>query len=266
MSGRVLIAGAGPVGMTMAAALTRLGVSVRIVDPAPARTDKSKALVIWPRTLELLDIHGTVQSYLKAGMRGTGARILAHGKELVHVSLDIARSPYRFTLLIPQSETERLLEEDLAQRGVTVERRVTLQSFTDDGLGITATLQHPDGHSEAASFDYLVGCDGAHSTVRHALGLEFAGVTEPSDWVLADALIDGGLPAEELTICWQPDGILAFFPIIGGRFRVIADLGTIRQDGAPPPTLEEVQALMDARAPAGLRAHDPVWLTRFRIN
>ncbi len=266
MGGRVLIAGAGPVGMTMAAALARLGVGVRIVDPAPARTDKSKALVIWPRTLELLDIHGAVQGFLGAGLKGTGARILARGRELVHVSFESARSAYRFTLLIPQSETERLLEEDLAQRGVTVERRVALQSFTDDGLGVTATLQHPDGHGEVAPFDYLIGCDGAHSTVRHALGLEFAGVTESSDWMLADVVIDGALPPTELTICWQPDGILAFFPIVGGRCRVIADLGTAPQESAPPLTLAEVQAVLDARGPAGLRARDPVWLNRFHIN
>jgi 2-polyprenyl-6-methoxyphenol hydroxylase-like FAD-dependent oxidoreductase len=266
MGEQVLVAGAGPVGMTMAAALKRLGVSVRIVDPAPARTDKSKALVVWPRTLELLDIHGTVRGYLDAGLRGTGARIFANGRELVHLSFDAARSTYRFTLFLPQNETERLLEEDLAQRGVAVERRVGLQSFTDDGAGITATLSHPDGRSETARFAYLVGCDGAHSAARHGLASEFEGVTEPSNFVLADLFIDGDLSPQELTVCWQPDGIMAFFPIVGGRFRVIADLGTAPGETSPEPTLAEVQALVDARGPKGLRVRDPVWLSRFHIN
>ena len=266
MGGQVLVAGAGPVGMTMAAALKRLGIDVRIVDPAPARTDKSKALVLWPRTLELLDIHGTAQRYIDAGLQGTGTRILAHGRELVHLSFDIARSVYRFALFLPQSETERLLEEDLGQRGVTVERRVSLQSFAYDSTGVRVTLLHPDGRGENAQFAYLVGCDGAHSAVRHGLASAFEGSTETSSFVLADLFIDGDLPSQEMTVCWQADGILVFFPIVGGRFRVVADLGATPVEGAAEPTLAEVQALIDARGPKGLRARDPFWLSRFHIN
>jgi FAD binding domain. len=66
--------------------------------------------------------------------------------------LDIARSRYRFTLLIPQNETERLLEEELQRRGVTVERQVELQSFADDGAGVTAKLLHADGTVETRAF------------------------------------------------------------------------------------------------------------------
>src|ERR1044071_5634583 len=99
----VLISGAGPIGLTMANELARYGVSVRIVDKSAARTDKSKALVLWPRTLELMDIQGCLQGFLDAGMEGKGARILADGQELVHVTLDTTRSRFRFTLLIPQN-------------------------------------------------------------------------------------------------------------------------------------------------------------------
>ncbi|MEJ1976587.1 MAG: FAD-dependent monooxygenase [Acetobacteraceae bacterium] len=129
--------------------------------------------MLWPRTLELLDIQGIVQGFLDAGLQGTGARIIANGHDLVHVSFDTARSQYRFTLFLSQSETERLLEEALAQHGVAVERQVELQSFADDGAGVTATLLHPGGRSETARFSYLLGCDGAHSTVRHGLGSTF---------------------------------------------------------------------------------------------
>ncbi len=271
MAEPVLIAGAGPVGLTLAMALRRLGVAVRIIDTVAARTDKSKALVIWPRTLELLEIQGCVQPFLDAGQRGTGARIFAHDRELVHVSLETARSRYNFTLFLPQSETERLLEEELARLGTQVERCVTLRGFTDDGEGVTATLLHPDGHEETARCHTLVGCDGAHSTTRHLLGIPFDGHTEPSDWLLADLVIDGDLPQDELVVCWQKDGILALFPIVGGRYRVIADTGlapsemTSSKDG-PPPDLAEIQALLDARGPKRLVARDPVWLSRFRIN
>ena len=177
-----------------------------------------------------------------------------------------ARSRYRFTLLIPQNETERLLEEELQRRGVTVERQVELQSFADDGAGVTAKLLHADGTVETARFSYLAGCDGAHSAVRHGLGSKFEGVTEPSDWILADIRLKGEVAQDELTICWQPDGILALFPIVGGRFRVIGDMGPASAEVAPPLTLADVQKLLDDRAPPGLQAYDPFWLSRFRIN
>ena len=173
MTAPVLIAGAGPVGMTLAMCLKRFGVEVRIVDKAAARTDKSKALVIWPRTLELLDIHGCAQAFLDAGRPAIGARILAETKPLVEVRLDTARSIYRAALMIPQSETERLLEEQLTVLGAPIERQVELKSFAAEDGGIAATLQHADGREESAKASYLIGCDGAHSDVRHRLGVEF---------------------------------------------------------------------------------------------
>jgi len=262
----VLVTGAGPVGLTMAMSLKRLGVDVRIIDRNAARTDKSKALVIWPRTLELLDIQGCAQAFVAAGMRGAGARMLAGGKEIVRVRFDTARSVFRYALLIPQSETERVLEEELARLGVRVERQVDLHSFAQDDHGVSVVLDGPNGRTENARVDWLMGCDGAHSAVRMGLGAQFEGNTLRSEWMLGDLRIDGPLPQDELTICWTEHGVLALFPMIGGRFRVIADMGENVADAAPPPTLEELQAVIAQRGPAGLTAHDAVWLSRFRIN
>jgi 2-polyprenyl-6-methoxyphenol hydroxylase-like FAD-dependent oxidoreductase len=263
----LLIVGAGPVGLTLALALRRQGVALRIVDKAAARTDKSKALVIWPRTLELLDMQGIAQVFVDAGVRARGARILGEGqRELVHAHFDLARSAYPFALMLAQSETERLLEQQLEAAGVVVERQVELLSFTDDGQRVSAQLRHADGREERVSTAWLAGCDGAHSTVRHALGLAFGGDTLQSDWVLADLQIEGELPNDELTICWSPEGVLACFPIGARRFRVIADVGLAPDVQPPPPTIEQVQALIDQRGPQGLRAHDAVWLSHFRIN
>ena len=266
MNEPVLIVGAGPVGLTMAMALKRLGVGVRIVDKAAARTDKSKALVLWPRTLEMLDIQGCVQPFVDAGMKAVGARIFAQQNMLVHVHLDTARSTYAYALMLPQSDTERLLEEQLALAGVRVERCVELISFNDTGDGVGAILRHADGHEETMNSSYLAACDGAHSTVRHGLNAQFEGDTLPSGWVLADVELDGKISQDELTICWTPSGIVLFVPIKGARFRIIADVGLAPAADASPLTLEEVQQLLDRRGPPGLRAHDAVWMSRFRIN
>ena len=242
MSGLVLISGAGPVGMTMAWALRRRGVDVRIVDRAPARTDKSKALVLWPRTLELLDILGDAKRFIAAGLPALGARILVDGKTLVQVDLQTARSAYRYALMIPQSETERLLDDRLQALGMPVERSTSLESFVDDGEGITAVLTRADGSPERVRAEWLIGCDGAHSTVRHGLAAAtFEGETLPSEWILADLELSGDLPRDQITICWTHDGVLVFFPISrgslsrhrrhrahgqGGRRRTAADAGT----------------------------------------
>ena len=130
MAKQVLVVGAGPVGLTMAAELARYGVPVRIVDKAAARTDKSKALVLWSRTLELIDRMGCADAFVAAGVKATAANMIAGGKTLAHIALDRAPTPYPYALMIPQSETERVMEEHLNALGVTVERQVEMVGFT----------------------------------------------------------------------------------------------------------------------------------------
>src|SRR5262245_32138467 len=226
----------------------------------------SKALVLWSRSLELLERMGCVERFLAASMNTHGARI-SNGKELMgEVSFDDVKSRYPFALMIPQRETERLLETHLDELGVKVERRVELTALTKRGDGITATLRDGAGREETVAADWLIGCDGAHSTVRHALGIEFAGTTQPSDWILADLRLTGLTP-DKLDIFWHSKGILAFFPIVGDRYRVVADLGPTEGAGRHgDPSLAEVQALVDARGPGTIHLHDPYWLAYFHIN
>ena len=272
-SSQVLVAGAGPVGLTMALELARLGVAVRIVDKAGQRTDKSKALVVWPRTLELLEASGVADRFLAEGLRVTETRLFAGNRKLAEIPLALIASDHNFALFLPQSETERLLEEHLAGLGVAVERGVELASFSQDEASVAAVLAHPDGSREEAAFDWLLGCDGAHSTVRHALGATFSGEVEDNDWMLGDVLIDQGsgsgpaLKPMTLTIFWHAEGLLVFFPITPERFRVVADFGPAASAGRrEDPTLQDIQEVMDRRGPGGWRAHDPYWLAAFRIN
>jgi 2-polyprenyl-6-methoxyphenol hydroxylase-like FAD-dependent oxidoreductase len=108
----VLITGAGPVGLTVASEMTRYGLSVRVFDQNAQRTDKSKALVVWARTLELMDRMDPVWTaqFIEAGLKVRQAEIFSGGKEIGRVDITQAESPYNFALMIPQSETERLLE------------------------------------------------------------------------------------------------------------------------------------------------------------
>jgi 2-polyprenyl-6-methoxyphenol hydroxylase-like FAD-dependent oxidoreductase len=251
----------------MANELVRHGISVRIVDKSAERTDKSKALVLWSRTLELFDHAGYVDPFLAAGMQAHGAQ-MSNGKDVIaRISLDDIDSPYPYALMIPQSDTERVLEERLAKQGVKVERTVALESFKEQGNGVEAVLRKASGESETLTADWLIGCDGAHSIVRHGLGLTFDGTTQPSDWYLADGHFTGLDPGDLLHIFWHKDGILAFFPITEGRWRVIADLGPAEESGHhADPTLQEIQSLITLRATDGIVIKDAHWLAAFRIN
>jgi len=268
MTNPVLIVGAGPVGLTMASELARYGIAVRIVDKSPQRTDKSKALVLWSRTLELLDRGGGSAPFVNAGFKVLSVNYVAgDGKLMGHVSMESVDSPHPYALMLPQSETERLLEERLRELSVLVERNVEVIRVTGKDDGVEAVLRHSDGREEAVSADWLLGCDGAHSIVRRTLGVEFVGETMLSDWMLADVHMRGyPFPDTEVSVYWHQDGAFVIFPISPGRYRVLADLPMTATENPPAPTLEQVQSIIDRRGPPGMVACDPIWLAGFRIN
>jgi 2-polyprenyl-6-methoxyphenol hydroxylase-like FAD-dependent oxidoreductase len=267
MKSQVWIVGAGPVGLTMAAELARYGVSVRIVDKSAQRTDKSKAVVLWSRTLELLDRAGCTDAFVASGNKVDAANIIADKTVIGHVNFSEVNSPYPFALMLPQSDTERLLEEHLGRLGINTQRQTELSSFEQDESGITAVLRNADGQEEVVKADWLIGCDGAHSAVRHGLGLSFLGNTLQSDWILADLHLGGyPLPTTEMVTYWHEDGVLLIIPMSATRFRIIADLGLSNGCAPANPTLDQVQAIIDSRGPGGMTAANPIWLSAFRIN
>ena len=264
----VLVVGAGPVGLTMALELERHGLASRIVDCEEVPSDKSKALVIWGRTLELLEpVEHLVADLQTEGVPAVAASIYGNGQRLVHLEFDRDDTAYPRPLMIPQCDTERVLTRHLADRGVAVERSVSLTDFTDDGQRVRAKLRHADGREEIVNCPWLLGCDGAHSTVRKGLGFVFSGECEPNDWMLADVHLEGPLAHDEVSIFWHVLGIVAFFPIGRDRFRIVADLGHASGSEKPAdPTLAAVQATIHSRGLSHMRVYDPVWLSGFRIH
>jgi 2-polyprenyl-6-methoxyphenol hydroxylase-like FAD-dependent oxidoreductase len=263
----VLVVGAGPVGLAMAAELSRYGMSVRIIDKAAQRTDKSKALVIWSRTLELMDRTGCSKALIDAGRKISAASIVDGDKQIARITLGGVDTPHPFALMLPQSETERVLEEHVNNGGLPVERSVELTQFAVSTDQVASTLRHADGREETLETTWLIGCDGAHSTVRHQLGMEFLGNTLPSNWVLADVHLAGIPWKDEIDIALHSDGVLAIFPILQGRYRLIADIGNDQGSAQQSdPTMEDIQAILDKRGPGGVKASAPIWLANFRIN
>ena len=262
-----LIVGAGPVGLTLATALSHQGLKYRLIEKNAVRTDKSKALVLWSRSLELFAPLGVTQAFIASGNKAKGGSVYADGKRIVHFGLTGDDSPFGFPLMIPQSETERVLSEHLQNGGVTIERQVELLSFVEGPDSVICQVRDAGGREETVETSWLIGCDGAHSSVRKIAGMPFTGHAEPNDWMLADVHVQGVLSEDEVSVFLHAKGALVFFPIARDRYRMIADLG--KADVAvqrPNPTLEDAQAKVDERGPGGLIMSDPVWLSNFRIN
>lgn len=263
----LLVVGAGPVGLTMASELVRHGVHCRIIDQAAERSRTSKALAIFPRTLEAFSFMGLADRFLAAGERVQGLA-MHHGSErLATVDLSSVASPFPFVLSLPQSETERILSESLASAGVEVERQVSLSSLEQTDACVRATLRHTEGREEVVEIPWLLGCDGAHSTTRHALGMEFAGAQYEENFILADVRLEPALDRKRVHLFLAPEGIFGLIPFGGDRWRIVANIAAkVGHETLPDLTFDEVQRLSESRGPAGVRLSDPAWMSRFHIS
>jgi 2-polyprenyl-6-methoxyphenol hydroxylase-like FAD-dependent oxidoreductase len=195
----VLVVGAGPVGLTAAVELRRQGVDCRIIDRLPAPLPYAKAVGVQPRTLEIWDAMGLAREALDAAEPLRGQLVHVNGRQVARIPLDLPPDvPYRFAAL-PQYETERLLADRLAAFGTHVERGTELISFDQDATRVRARLAHPaqdgrDRRTEEVGALFLIGCDGAHSTVRKGLGLRFEGGAFAEEYMLGDVEVDWDLP------------------------------------------------------------------------
>jgi 2-polyprenyl-6-methoxyphenol hydroxylase-like FAD-dependent oxidoreductase len=255
----VLVVGAGPTGLTMAGELARHGASCRVVDELEKPTDKSKALGVHARTLEIFDGMGIVAAAVAAGRPMHGTNIYADGKRIAHLGFDELDTPYPFVLSLAQDETERLLAERAARLGVKVERKKKLVSLAQDDAGVTATFEG----GETARAAFLVGCDGAHSAVRKALGLSFEGSAYEEGFVLGDVDLDVRFPDDEIHVFFSPEGVLACFPMKGEhRWRLIAEA----PDAPAEPSLEWFSDLVRRRAGPEPKLLGARWRAAFRIH
>lgn len=252
--------------MTLASELARRGVHCRIVDKSPQASQTTKALGVQARTLELLEKMGLAEAMLAQGLQANSFTAYSNKKQLAHIDFaHFVDSPYPYILMIPQNVTESILNDHLAHQEVVVEREVELVSFTQQEDGVAAVLRHANGNEERVSARWLIGCDGAHSAVRHLLGMEFRGSTFLESFVLADVSLDGDLPSNEAMAFLHEGDAVAIFPMLGGHYRIfIAYRPPTNPEGEV--TLEEVQHMIDVCALPGIRAHHPTWQSRFHIN
>ena len=259
-STNVLVVGAGPTGLTSAAALTARGVHTTLVDAQPEGANTSRAAAVAARTLEVLEEIDVSERLVKNGIQARNFSIRDHGRVLIPLDFSGLPTNYPYTLMISQADTERLLLERLEELGGRVVRPKKLVAVRQDVDGAVASFD--DGDEIRAQ--YIVGADGMHSAVRAAADIGFRGHAYPESFALADVRLTGDVPVGEILLCYARAGLLVVAPLPGEDYRIVAPV----HDAPAQPSRAFVQQLLDSRGfgPARLVVEDVLWGSHFRIH
>jgi 2-polyprenyl-6-methoxyphenol hydroxylase-like FAD-dependent oxidoreductase len=256
----VLIVGAGPTGLTAAVSLAARGRQVTVVDSQAEEQNTSRASVVYPRTLEVLEPYGAAEQLAARGLHARRFTIRDHDRVLMTVPFGQLPTAYPYTLLVSQAVTEAVLLKRLHQLGSEVLRPYTLTSLDQDGTAVTARFA--DGGQVRAR--YLVGADGMHSTVRDQAGIGFPASASGLSYSLADVHLSGGVPADEVAVYFSPKGQLVSVPFPDGSYKLVANVA----EAPHQPEVGYLQDLVDARGPRAqpVTVHEVIWGSRFRIH
>lgn len=256
----VLVIGAGPSGLTLAASLVQRGIATTVVDRQTAGANTSRAAVVNARSLEVLEGLDVARRLAKEGVEAPRFSIRDGARTLIPIDFSSLPTGYPYSLMVPQSTTERVLADRLIELGGSVVRPKTLTAIAQDADGVTATFD--DGDVIRAR--YAVGADGLHSTVREQAGIGFGGGAYDESFILADVRLDGDAPADEVILYWATAGLTVVAPLPGGVYRIVAPVA----DAPENPSAAYVQEILDSRGPGKGRfvVTEVIWGSRFRIQ
>jgi 2-polyprenyl-6-methoxyphenol hydroxylase-like FAD-dependent oxidoreductase len=252
--GQPVIVGAGPVGLGAALFLARQGRVTRVVEMRDEPCQQSRALAVNPRTLDILEPTGVTRRMLERGSRIHGVRFYRHGQIIARLSFAGMHPRYPFMLALSQATSERLLAEALEAAGGEVERGLRMVECRNVPGGVEVVLEPTaGGHREVARCPWLLAADGARSTARQQVGVEFVGSSFPREWHLADVPLRTELSADHAHVFFRDGGAFSFMirvvdETLNAVWRVMGN--------RPEPLSQLLQA-----EPAG----PPVWTSRFHV-
>jgi 2-polyprenyl-6-methoxyphenol hydroxylase-like FAD-dependent oxidoreductase len=266
----VLIVGAGPTGLNLACQSARHGVDFVVVEKNEGVTPYSKAIGVHARTLEIYEQLGLAREAVERGTIAGKVRLLSGGELRGEFDLsDVGKglSPYPFVLMLEQSKNERLLYDYLRGRGRDVLWNTELESFSQTDASVTARVKTAGGESQTIEAKYLVGCDGAKSPVRHALGLAFEGSTFERTFYVADAQVDWQFGHDALTVSLSKETFVVFFPLKGEkRYRIVGVFPDEFARDEGDVLYEEIEARIKQEAELELDIHDVEWFSTYKVH
>ncbi len=263
MQTQVLVVGAGPTGLAAACGLRAAGVDVRVVDAAAGPATTSRALALQPRGVEVLARLDALGNLPDRALPISRLVVFVDGRQLASLRVDQALRPDEPGLLvISQAEIEGALRDRLTGLGGHVEWDCAVTGLTGDGGGVTvATAAGSEIHA-----GWVIGADGAHSAVRKAAGIGFAGAALIERFLLADVQARLDRPRNATAAWLRGTDLLAAFPLPGpDLWRLMA---TAPPDGVGDLESDRVVAYLAARlaAEAGGTVHSAEWTSTFRIQ
>ena len=264
VGGPIVIVGAGPTGLALAAELQRLGTPALLFDKRPVPSETSRAAIIHARTLEVLEPLGVSQRLIERGLQLRTARLHEGDTVRMHVDFDGVESRYNFALACPQNQTEGVLTARLRELGEAVTRSVEVTGIEADSTGATLTYTAAGVLVQHIRAAWVIGCDGLHSTVRQAAAIEFEGGTYDEHFVLGDVEMDAPLGRDGMDMFFAPRGFLFLVPLPGNRFRIIATVS----DATAAPSMEDLQRLLDERGPQVQKARirSMAWSSHYQVQ
>jgi 2-polyprenyl-6-methoxyphenol hydroxylase-like FAD-dependent oxidoreductase len=266
----VVIIGAGPTGLSLACQFVRYGIDFVIIEKNEGVTPYSKAIGVQARTLEIYEQLSLAQEAIEQGAIAGKGRMLAGGEvrgEIDFSSIGEGLSPYPFVLMLEQSKNERLLYEYLQSHRKEVLWKSELENFSQTEAKVTAQVKTPDGATQSIEARYLVGCDGAKSPVRHALGLGFEGSTFERMFYVADTQVDWHLSHDALHICLSKDSFVVFFPLKGEkRYRIVGVFPAEFAKEEGDILYEEIEQRIKEEVKLELDIHDIEWFSTYKVH
>jgi 2-polyprenyl-6-methoxyphenol hydroxylase-like FAD-dependent oxidoreductase len=255
----VIVAGAGPIGLLLAANLTRLGLRVAVVEKRATRSTQSKASSMNAYSLAILHALGVAPRFLDAGKPIRDLVLYWNERRLMRVDYRRLPSRYDYILGLSQPETEALLEACCVELGGDLFRSTELLDFTEHEDTVAVSL----APERRLTCRYLVGCDGGRSTVRTLLGLDFDGIDHGVGFIMFDSRIawDGDLGVVHYYV--KEGSFLIIIPQASGTHRIIIktrDDETVDERAADKPAA--YQALVDKYGPPGVRVEAVIWESR----
>ncbi len=266
---KVLIVGAGPSGLMMACQLLRYGIQPIIIDNKQGPTSHSNAVGVQARSLEIYRQLGIIDQVIPYGHPTGGLSFNQGGRERASLSLrnvGNGLTPFPYLFLYQQSKNERALLDNLTQNCCPVYWNTSLVSLQQEPGSVTAHLKNNE-EEHVLKCGWVIGADGAHSTVRKQSQIPFKGDTYPRSFYLADLKLDTDfLTGDYIRLYLGKDDLAGFFPLPEKDcYRIIGNL-PYKFEQRETVTADDILPCMSELTKSTVKIEENIWFTTYKLH